>query len=87
MRQRHLQVADRADVAYGGERLALAPPDHGSHVAPLRELIEDVEELDVHVVVERVVLFLVVVGDRGDRAVDVEPYRACHRPCNLGCEP
>ena len=42
-------------------------------------LVEDLEQLQVHVVVERVVLFRIVVGDRRDRAVDVEPHRACHR--------
>ena len=37
------------------------------------ELVEDREQLRVHVVVERVVLVGVVVRDRRDRAVDVEP--------------
>ena len=45
----------------------------------LFELAEDVEELRVHVVVERVVLLGIVVGDRGDRAVDLEPHRSGHR--------
>ena len=58
----------------GRERLALAPPHDRPDVGAGRELVEDREQLRVHLVVERVVLVGVVVGDRRDRAVDFEPH-------------
>src|SRR5436190_367731 len=54
--------------------LAFAAPDHGAHLRAAAQLVDDVEQLDVHRVVERVVLVGVVVRDRRDRAVDVEPH-------------
>ena len=86
-RQLDLPVADRADVAARRERLALAPPDHGPHVGPALQLAEDLEQPLVHVVVEGVVLLGVVVGDRGDRAVDVEPHPCIRRRLLVGHVP
>ena len=74
VRHRLVPGADRADVAARRPRLALAAPDHRPHVGPLLQLAEDLEEPLVHRVVEGVVLLDVVVGDRGDRAIDVEPH-------------
>ncbi len=82
VRELDLQVADRPDVTAGGERLAFASPDDGAHLGVRSQLGEDVEELSVHLVVERVVLLGVVVRDDGDRAVDLEPDRSRRcQPC------
>ena len=74
-----LQVADRADVAARRERLALAPPDHRPHVgrAPAARRGSS-KSCRVHVVVERVVLLGVVVGDGRDRAVDRQSHPVRH---------
>ena len=64
-----LVAADGADVAARRPRLALAPPDDGPHVRLALQLAEDLEQGEVHLVVEGVVLLGVVVGDDGDRAV------------------
>ena len=78
MGQLGLAHPDRADVATRRPALALAPPDHRPHVLALAQLAEDVEQGGVHLVVEGVVLLGVVVGDRGDRPVDVEPDLVGH---------
>ena len=46
------------------------------------QLAEDLEQAGVHRVVERVVLVGVVVGDGGDRPVDVEPNAIFRRPAH-----
>ena len=47
-------------------------PDDRADLGMCLQLGEGVEQLDVHVVVEGVVLLGIVVGDRRDRAVDRE---------------
>src|SRR6266540_209897 len=71
-------VPDRRDVATRRERLALTTPDHRADLGPLLQRSQDVEELRVHVIVERVVLVGVVVRDGRDRPVDVESDPAGH---------
>ena len=77
-----LERPDRTDVATRRERPTLPPPDHGSHVRPGPDLTERGEQLRVHGVIERVVLLVVVVGDGGDAALDLQPHvpRRRHAP-------
>jgi hypothetical protein len=70
--------ADGRRVAPRRERLAFAAPDDRPHAGPSAQLPEDLEKLRVHVVVERIVLFDVVVGDRGDGAVDLQVNSSAH---------
>ena len=72
VRQRDLLASDGGDIAAGREGLALRPPDDRPHVRARRELAEDLEQPKVHLVVEGVVLLGVVVGDDGDRTVDLQ---------------
>ena len=51
-----------------------SPRQITAHVRASLQLAEDLEQPLVHGVVERVVLVDVVVGDGGDRAIDVEPH-------------
>ena len=67
-----LAAADGAHVSPRRPGRALTPPDHRPHVVTLTELAEDLEQAGVHLVVERVLLVGVVVGDDGDHAVDVQ---------------
>ena len=69
---------DRGDVTTRRPALPFASPDHGPHRRRRDQLVEDLEEPGVHVVVERVVFLGVVVGDRGDGAVDLEPDLVGH---------
>ena len=73
-----LQGADGTDVTAGGERSPLAAPHDRTYLRSGSQLAEDLEELRVHLVVERVVLLVVVVGDGRDCAVDLESYLPCH---------
>jgi hypothetical protein len=76
--QRGVAVADGRHVPARRPRPALAPPHDRPDVGTGLQLPEDGEELLVHLVVERVVLAGVVVGDGGDGAVDVEPHPVGH---------
>ena len=67
------------DVASGGERVPGSPPDDGPDVRALRQLGQDFEKAKVHLVVEGVALFGVVVGDDGDRSVVVEQHLLARR--------
>src|SRR5256714_699926 len=71
--------ADRADITSGRERLAFAAPHDGSHLRAVPELAQNLEDALVQLVVERVVLLRVVVGDDRDRAVELEPHSVAHR--------
>ena len=71
--------ADRAHVTARREGLPLAAPDHDPHVGAPSQLGQDVEQREVHLVVERVVLVRVVVADGRDRAVQVQPESFGHR--------
>ena len=79
VRDRVCVRADRADITSGRERLAFAAPHDRSHLRAAPELAENLEETRVHLVVERVVLLRVVVGDDRDRAVELEPHSVVHR--------
>ena len=88
MAERGHVVPDDGHVPTGGPRLPFASPDDGAHFGMALEFGQYLEEPCVHVVVERIALLGIVVGDHGNAAVQLEKNLVRHAiPSFIGCGP
>jgi hypothetical protein len=78
---------DRVHVSARRERRPVAAPDDDPQIVAGADLVEGLEQLAVHLVIEGVVSFRPRIGERGYRSFDVEADPAAHGVLLSECGP